>query len=113
MRAEFDFASFYAALDAARKADGLTWRQVAKRTDVSPSTLTRLSQGRKADVDTIAALSSWAELDLNQFTGNRHSRNYVREAASFIRQDPSLSAEEASALEQLLTATYARMTRDS
>ena len=41
-----------------------TWKQVAKDAEVSASTLTRMAQGRRPDVDSLAALADWSELDL-------------------------------------------------
>jgi transcriptional regulator with XRE-family HTH domain len=47
----FDTAAFYDALDSVRQARRLNWKQVAGDSGVSASTLTRMAQGRRPDVD--------------------------------------------------------------
>jgi len=41
-----------AALDSERRAKNFSWRQLAKEAGVSPSTLTRMQQGKSPDVNT-------------------------------------------------------------
>ena len=67
-RARFDGDAFYAALDGERQARQFTWRRVAEESGVSASTLTRISQGKRPDVDSLAALSAWSGLDV-ELTG--------------------------------------------
>jgi transcriptional regulator with XRE-family HTH domain len=65
----FDLAAFCTSLDAVRASQGLTWRGVAGAAGVSPSTLTRMNQGKRPDVDGLAALCAWSGLtDLRPFT---------------------------------------------
>jgi transcriptional regulator with XRE-family HTH domain len=59
-KAEFDAQGFHRALDAVRAARRLNWKLVAEESGVSASTLTRLAQGRRPDVDSLAALVGWA-----------------------------------------------------
>ena len=47
----FDSQGFYDALDATRRSRNLNWKQVAAQSGVSASTLTRMAQGRRPDVD--------------------------------------------------------------
>jgi transcriptional regulator with XRE-family HTH domain len=58
-RAAFDADAFYHVLDAERSERGITWKEVAAQTGVSASTLTRLGQGRRPDVDSFARLVAW------------------------------------------------------
>ncbi|WP_372672775.1 helix-turn-helix domain-containing protein [Amycolatopsis kentuckyensis] len=44
--ASIDVIALHGALDAAREARELSWRQLAKLLDVSPSTMSRLANGR-------------------------------------------------------------------
>src|SRR5260370_11650622 len=67
MKGRLDPDSLFAALEAARKDRDLTWFKVAKQTGVSQSTLTRLSQGRRPDVDGTLALTRWLGLPLEHF----------------------------------------------
>ena len=70
-RARFDGDAFYAALDGERQARQCTWRRVAEESGVSASTLTRISQGKRPDVDSLAALSAWSGLDVDRFVKGR------------------------------------------
>ena len=47
----FDAAGFFAALDAQRRSTKKTWKQVAGEAGLSASTLTRLAQGHRPDID--------------------------------------------------------------
>ena len=67
MKGSFDNEKFYAALDASRVARGLTWKQVATESGVSASTLTRMAQGKRPDVDGLAALLGWSGLRADSF----------------------------------------------
>jgi transcriptional regulator with XRE-family HTH domain len=58
----FDSEAFYEALDAVRQVKNLNWKQVAAESGVSASTLTRMAQGRRPDVNGLAALSAWSGL---------------------------------------------------
>jgi len=62
-RGKFDLPMFYAALDSVRRSRKITWKQVAEETGVAASTLTRMSQGKRPDVDTLAALADWSGLN--------------------------------------------------
>jgi transcriptional regulator with XRE-family HTH domain len=63
-----DVAALVAALNAQRKALGLSWRRVAQDTGVSPSTLTRMQQGKSPDINTFTALTAWLKMPGEQFT---------------------------------------------
>ena len=54
-KGRFDADGFYAALDAERRSRRYTWKRVADESRVSASTLTRMAQGRRPDVDSLAA----------------------------------------------------------
>src|SRR5437899_10323825 len=58
-RTRLNVQALYAALDAERSARGMSWRQVAKDVGISPSTLTRMANGHRPDVDAFAALTKW------------------------------------------------------
>lgn len=55
----FDVVALFAALDARRESEGLSWRMVADRVGVSASTFTRLGHGQLPAVDSLAALLAW------------------------------------------------------
>ncbi len=111
-RGHFDAAGFFSALDSERAARGLTWKQVAAQARVSASTLTRMGQGRRPDVDSLATLVSWSGLDPSRFI--RSSRSKAEPGAlamisTYLRSDPNLTNEGAAALDELIKATYERI----
>jgi transcriptional regulator with XRE-family HTH domain len=62
-----DTAHLYRALDERRTAHGLNWRDVARETGLSPSTLTRLGDGHRPDADALCSLIMWPGLSLRMF----------------------------------------------
>ena len=109
----FDVESFYAALESQRLSRGQTWRQVAQESGVSASTLTRMGQGKRPDIDTMAALLHWSGLRADMFI-HRDSRAPTQAdplacLTSCLRADTNLSREAVSALEAVVQATYARL----
>jgi len=60
----FDVAAFSAALSQSAEWQGLTMKEVAAKTGVSETTLSRMrNEGRRPDAASIAALSSWAGIN--------------------------------------------------
>lgn len=109
-RGWFDLEGFYAALDAARRAKDLNWKQVASASGVSASTLTRMSQGKRPDVDGLAALAAWSGLDTDDFVrteiGERPEPEPLAMISTYLRGDKNLSPEAAAALEAVIKVTY-------
>lgn len=110
----FDVSALHAALDAERVSRNLTWKDVSGECGVSASTLTRLSQGKRPDVDSLAALTGWLGLSADQFMGQRPrmafgSASPLTQISSIIRDDPNLNPDAATALEEMIKATYARL----
>ena len=109
MRGEFDMASFYAALDAHRVSLGLNWKDVASESGVNQSTLTRISQGRRLDIDGLALLLTWSGLDAADFLKNRPGApEPLAQVTALLRADKNLKPESADALEQIIKVAYAR-----
>lgn len=111
--AQFDVAALHAALDSERIARRLTWKDVSGESGVSASTLTRLSQGRRPDVDSLAALTQWLGLPADRFMGQRKvafgAASPLTQISSILREDPNLNEDAAAALDELIKATYARL----
>ena len=106
---QFDGEKFVAALDSTRRARNMTWRKVADEAHVSASTLTRLSQGKRPDVDSLGALTHWAGLDTNAFYKSdvpATTTEPLAKVTAYLRADPNLSDDGAKALEAILHATY-------
>ena len=110
----FNNTAFYRALDAARIARGLNWKDIAEQTGISASTLTRIGQGSRPDVDSLAALCAWADLDPNQFIRTRKNHQRTEPLAvisSAVHDDPNLSRANADLLDQLIKTTYTQLRR--
>jgi transcriptional regulator with XRE-family HTH domain len=109
----FDSDAFYSALDGVRRARGLNWKQVAAESGVSASTLTRMAQGARPDVDGLAALVAWSGLDADDYVrseeGERPAAEPLAMISTYLRSDRNLTPEAATALDELIKATYERL----
>ena len=109
----FDANAFYEALDAQRRSQKLNWKQVAASSGVSASTLTRMAQGKRPDVDGLAALAAWSGLNADDFIRSDEARPEpapLAKITTYLRSDRNLTPEAATALDQLIKATYERLT---
>lgn len=106
----FDGEAFFAAIEAAKEAREVTWKAVAEQSRVPASTLTRMSQGRRPDVDSLAALCAWSGLKIEDFTRGVGNPSIVADPlaqiTTHLRADPNLSKEGAKALEALIKTAY-------
>lgn len=112
-RGEFDGEAFYEALDSQRQVRKITWKQVAKESGVSASTLTRLAQGKRPDVDSMAALLAWSGLKADSFIRRagkvQGKAEPLAEVTALLRADRNLSRDGAIALESLIKAAYEKL----
>jgi transcriptional regulator with XRE-family HTH domain len=108
MKDQFDSEAFYAALDAHRLAKQLTWKQVAEESGIAASTLTRMAQGKRPDVDGLAALLRWSGLKAESFIRDNSNTEpeTLAQMTALLRADPSLSTAAKRTLEGILHATY-------
>ena len=110
---QFDVSALHSALDAERVARNLNWKEVSAESGVSASTLTRLSQGRRPDVDSLAALTTWLGIPADRFMASRvrvfGTASPLTQISTIIRNDPNLNPEAAVALDELIKATYVRL----
>lgn len=105
----FDGEALYGALDAERRSRNLTWKQVAVESGVSASTLTRMAQGRRPDLDSLAALSAWSGLSTDDFVRSESERPEVEPLAmisTYLRSDKNLTPKAATALDGVIRAAY-------
>lgn len=107
----FDVQGFFAALDAARRERKKNWKEVAGDAKVSASTLTRLAQGHRPDIDGLASLLAWSGLRAEQFIREPSGDEPPTLAmiSTYLRADPKLSPESATALERIVEAAYEQM----
>lgn len=114
--ASFDGETFYAALDATRRSRGLNWKQVAAQSQVSASTLTRMAQGRRPDVDGLTRLCQWAGVRADDFIRDamttREGGSTIAMISTYLRSDPHLTSEGAEMLESLIVAAYQRLKKE-
>ena len=111
----FDGDGFYRVLASIVGARGLTWKQVAAETGVSASTLARMSQGRRPDASSLAALSAWADLNPSDFVRTAYKRRRpepIGQITSLLRADPRLDRHAAEAMEAIVRAAYQRLRND-
>jgi len=109
---KFDVEALTDALDARRRAEGISWREVARRASVSPSTLTRMQQGKLPDVNTFAALVRWLDMKAEEFLPAAPRKGRQQPAPSpqtvavtaLLRGKKELSPEAKEALDELLQA---------
>ena len=106
----FNSRAFYTALLRSVELRGVSLRQVARETGVTPSTLTRMREGRWPDGAGLAALSAWADLNPADFidTPLQHTGDLLplEKIAVLIRADPNLTPDAARALEEIIRAAY-------
>jgi transcriptional regulator with XRE-family HTH domain len=118
--ASIDVIALHGALDAARQAKGLSWRQLAKLLDVSPSTLSRLANGKNPDVEAFATVVRWLDLPAEKFMIDDEELqrreadlpDLVAELAPLLRARPDLEKEDVEHLEQLIGSAVRRFSAD-
>ena len=113
----FNVESFYAALDSQRQSQKLTWKQVAEKSGVSASTLTRIAQGRRPDVDSLAALLTWSGLKAELFFVQDVQQTQIEsdplaKITAYLRADSHLTPEGAAAIEAIVRAAYEKLRQD-
>ncbi|MFF4985476.1 helix-turn-helix domain-containing protein [Streptomyces sp. NPDC001046] len=114
-RGGIDVQRLYAALDAQRTARGLSWRQLAKEIEVSPSLLSRMANGLRPDVDAFATLVQWLSVPAEQFMtsddeeGQQEEPELVTQIGPLLRARKDLTPEDVSYLEDVIQATIRRV----
>ncbi|MET9221328.1 helix-turn-helix domain-containing protein [Streptomyces sp. NPDC003300] len=120
-RTRVNVVALYAALDAARTTKKLSWRQLAAEVGVSPSTMTRLANGHRPDVDAFAALVHWLGAPAESFMvdseigSTRQSAGepeLLVQLAPLLRSRSDLSEEDVKYLEEVIGAAMRRFTAE-
>ncbi|MBZ5549322.1 MAG: helix-turn-helix domain-containing protein [Acidobacteriia bacterium] len=97
-----------AALDSERQAKEISWRQLAAEAGVSPSTLTRMQQGKSPDVNTFSALTTWLNIPAERFyteSGAQPMQNDPMAVVStLLRGTKKMSPKAVAALTELVNA---------
>ena len=115
------------AIRRRREELGLSLRDVADKTGVSASTLSRIENGTgKPDADNIARLTSWLNMQMERVLSGRHPDSdeapaviyYPHESTpeiveAHLRADRNLTPETANALSELFRVAYTQFSRSS
>lgn len=64
---QVNVGKLYAIIDQRRVALDMTWRDVARETQLSPATFSRMALNKSPDADAVATLCWWAALDLREY----------------------------------------------
>jgi transcriptional regulator with XRE-family HTH domain len=113
-RSRIDVARLYAALNGARNERELSWRQLAAEVGCSPSTMTRLANGYRPDVDAFMALVGWLRMPAEYFTVGDGADNgttaeakepeLLAQVGALLRARKDLGAEERAHLQEVFAA---------
>ena len=110
------------AVKRRREELGLSLRDVADKTSVSASTLSRIENGTgKPDADNIARLTGWLEVPVERILNSRPSEDESKQAVIYYPQEPvpeiveahlradrNLTPETAAALSEVFRVAYAQ-----
>lgn len=121
MQTIVDVVGLHAALDAAREGRGWSWRQLARELGLSASTMSRLANGHKPDVDAFAAMVAWLKADANRFIITDVQRregveqdepDLVAELAPLLRARRDLDDRDVEHLQELIRAAVRHFRAD-
>lgn len=117
MPGEVDVPALYDALDERRRESGLSWRQLARELELSPSTFTRLGNGHRPDVRAFAALTGWLSQPADAFirrstAGGGKQPALMAELAPLLRARKDLTEEDAQHLTVLFESAI-KQVRDA
>lgn len=108
--------ALYAALDQKRQVERLSWRELAQKLEISPSTFTRMAQGRRPDVDTFAILLRWLSMPVESFMvameGDVGEQEPLAMISSYLRAAKNMRPEDAQALDEIIRVAYRRLARE-
>lgn len=108
--------ALYAALDQKRQIGRLSWRELAQQLTISPSTFTRMAQGRRPDVDTFAILLRWLNMTVESFMmtqgGEVGEQEPLAMISSYLRAAKNMRPEDAKALDEIIRVAYQRLARE-
>jgi transcriptional regulator with XRE-family HTH domain len=115
VRDSFNQEAFFMALDTERLARRRTWKQVAEESGVPASTLSRMSQGKRPDVDSFASLLHWSNLKAENFipAPGTEKTTSLSEITALLRADSKLSDESKKTLEHVIHSTYSALLKRS
>ncbi len=118
-RTTVDVVALWAALNAERDRRAMSWRQLAREIGVSASTMSRLANRLKPDVNAFAAMVRWLNMPAETFMIDEDNRrtereqpDLVAELAPLLRARKDLKQEDVEHLEQLIASAVKRFNAD-
>ena len=125
MKAIVDTEELGRAIRRRREELGLSLRDVANKTLVSASTLSRIENGTgKPDAENIARLTSWLDVPMERILSGRQQQANDTQAVVYYPQEPmpeiveahlradrNLTPETAAALSELFRVAYTQFSR--
>lgn len=112
-KVSFDAERFYSVLDSHRIARRMTWKQVAQQSGVNASTLTRMAQKKRPDVDSLTSLLKWSGETADSFMLVSHpdadhleGQNTLANVTAQFRADKNLSEAGKKAIETTIKVLY-------
>ncbi|WP_028661931.1 helix-turn-helix domain-containing protein [Saccharomonospora saliphila] len=114
MEGRMDARRLHDALDAQRRARGLSWRQLAEQAGVSPSLLSRMGNGQRPDLDGFIALVQWLGTPAEEFMVGHEPRpdpapTLEAQLALLLRAREDLSDADKDYLLDIVGATMRRI----
>jgi transcriptional regulator with XRE-family HTH domain len=109
-----DVSALYGALDSKRNAERMSWRELARELDLSPSLFTRLAQGRQPELNSYLSMTEWLNVSTEDFVDRpdrpkTQSPDTVGAIEAFLRADTKLKPESAKAITKIVKAAYDEM----
>jgi transcriptional regulator with XRE-family HTH domain len=110
-----DVEGLHEALDVKRRAEGLSWREVATAVGVSASTLTRMAQGASPDIEGFGKMVRWLGVSADDFIARAKGRGSKKQeellvvVSRHLRASRELDPKSAKALEGIIEAAYKHM----
>jgi len=102
--------ALYAALDQKRDRRKISWRDLAKEVNVSPSTLSRIRHGdARPSVEAFASLTEWLGMSPESFISSDtpvEEPDLAAQLAPLLRARKDLSAKEIRYLEDVFNAAW-------
>jgi transcriptional regulator with XRE-family HTH domain len=108
-QADFNSAAFYAALTRVVEARKVTWRQLARETGITPSTLTRMGQGHGVDGAALARLAAWAGLNPAEYVEAYEPDASLTAISRLLLTTKEIDPEAAAVLEAIFRSAYHRV----
>ncbi|WP_238006120.1 helix-turn-helix transcriptional regulator [Dactylosporangium sp. AC04546] len=120
-RTRIDIPALYAALDGARRSKNLSWRQLAAEVGCSPSTMTRLANGHRPDVEAFMALVTWLNMPAETFTvsdqdddtsGNKEEPELLAQVGALLRARRDLQPQDVQHLQEVIEVAMRRFSNE-